>query len=96
MITGYPKKKEIEDQVSRVKSETKREQIEKIEEINYNNKIIPLKTDKLKQVFKRVETHMHDIQEYWSNGNFEAGQQISKFKLMIHWYRELLTISQHS
>lgn len=34
--------------IAKVKSETKREQIENIEEITYNNKTIPLKTDKLK------------------------------------------------
>lgn len=48
MISSYPKKKNIEDQISKVKSETRREQIEKIEEITYNNKTVPLKTDKLK------------------------------------------------
>jgi len=57
-----------------VKIEAKKEQIENIGEINYNNKIIPLKTEKLKQVFKRVESHMHDIQEYWTNSSFESGQ----------------------
>jgi hypothetical protein len=56
-----------------VKSQTKREQIENIEEISYNNKIIPLKTEKLKQVFKKVESHMQDIQEYQVNSAFEPG-----------------------
>jgi len=32
-----------------------------MEEISYNNKIIPLKTEKLKQVFKRVQSQMHEI-----------------------------------
>lgn len=73
MIQEYPKKKTIEEQISKVKSETRREQIEKIDEITYNNKTVPLKTDKLKQVFKRVETHMHDIQEYWNDPKFETG-----------------------
>ena len=64
----------------RVKTQTKREQIENIEEINYNNKIIPLKTEKLKTVFKRVETQMQDIQEYAAatGTTFEPGHQISK------------------
>lgn len=66
-----------------MKSETRREQIEKIDEITYNNKSVPLKTDKLRQVFKRVETHMHEIQEYWEDPNFEPGQQISKFPSLI-------------
>jgi hypothetical protein len=74
LITNYPLKKELEEQIIKVKSETRREQIEKIDEITYNNKTVPLKTDKLKQVFKRVETHMNDISEYWENASFEAGQ----------------------
>ena len=73
MLNSYPRKKELEEQVARVKSQTKREQIENIEEISYNNKIIPLKTEKLKQVFKKVESHMQDIQEYQVNSAFEPG-----------------------
>lgn len=56
MVAQYPKRGELEEQIKRVKSQTKREQIENIEEISYNNKIIPLKTEKLRQVFKRVES----------------------------------------
>lgn len=62
LITNYPQKKELEDQITKQKSESRKEQIEKIDEITYNGKTVPLKTDKLKQVFKRVESHMHDIQ----------------------------------
>jgi hypothetical protein len=64
MVSKFAGKKDLEDQVVRVKAQTKREQIENIEEINYNNKIIPLKTEKLRQVFKRVESQMQDILEY--------------------------------
>jgi signal recognition particle subunit SRP68 len=71
MVESYPEKKNLEDKVSKVKSETKREQIENIEEVTYNNKTVPLKTEKLRLVFKRVESHMHDIQEYWTNNGFE-------------------------
>lgn len=74
MVQAYPKKKDIEEQVTRVKSETKKEQIENIEEISFNNKIIPLKTDKLKQVFKRVEGEQHAIQEFWTSSSFDASQ----------------------
>ena len=93
LINNYPQKKDLEQEISKVKSETRREQIEKIDEITYNNKSVPLKTDKLKQVFKRVESHMHDIQEFWDNASFEAGTQISKHKvLLIHeYYRKLPT-----
>ena len=61
MVNSYPDKKSLEEKISKVKSETKREQIENIEEVTYNNKTVPLKTEKLKLVMKRVESHMHDI-----------------------------------
>ena len=61
MLNSYPDKKKLEDQISKAKSQTKKEQIEKIEEITYNKKSIPLKSDRLKQVFKKVESHLHEI-----------------------------------
>jgi len=73
MVKGYPAKARLEEQVVRVKQQAQRDKIENIEEISYNNKIIPLKTEKLKQVFKRVESQMQDIQEYQASATFEAG-----------------------
>ena len=73
LIQNYPNRKEMEEQITKVKSATRREQIEKIDEITYNNKSVPLKTDRLKEVFKRVESHMHDIQEYSESPAFDAG-----------------------
>ncbi len=64
MVDKFPKKAELEQQVVRVKQQTQREQIENIEEITYNNKVIPLKTEKLRIVFKKVQSQMQDIQEY--------------------------------
>ena len=64
MVEKFPKKADLENQVVRVKQQTKREQIENIEEITYNNKVIPLKTEKLRIVFKKVQSQMQDIQEY--------------------------------
>ena len=73
LVSSYPQKKSLEDQVARTKTQAKREQIESMEEISYNNKIIPLKTEKLKQVFKRVQSQMHDITEYQAAEIFDAG-----------------------
>jgi hypothetical protein len=63
-----------------VKQQTKREQIENIEEITYNNKVIPLKTEKLRIVFKRVQSQMQDIQEYQQiQQGFEPGHLIKSY-----------------
>jgi hypothetical protein len=48
MILDYPEKKNIEEKIAKAKSETKKEKIEKIEEITYNNKTVPLKSDRLR------------------------------------------------
>ena len=48
LLNEYPLRKDLEEHVGKTRAQTKREKIENIEEINYNNKIIPLKTDKLK------------------------------------------------
>ena len=36
---------------------TKQEQIENIQEINFNGKNIPLKSERLRMIFKKVENH---------------------------------------
>jgi hypothetical protein len=84
LLGGYPQKKALEEQISKVKSETRREKIEKIDEITYNNKSIPLKTEKLKEVFKRVESHQNDIQEYWENSSFDPATQIKNYLQLVN------------
>lgn len=79
MVAAYPHKGELEEQVVRVKAQTMREQIENIEEIHHNNKTIPLKTEKLRLVFKRVHTMLQDIKDYQENASFEAGVQIKNY-----------------
>ena len=56
MIDKFPERTRIESEIASIKSSTKREQIEKFEEISFNNKSVPLKTEKLKMIFKKVET----------------------------------------
>jgi hypothetical protein len=44
-----------------VYSETKQEQIENIQEISYNGKSIPLKSERLRLVFKKVENQLAEL-----------------------------------
>ena len=39
---------------------------------------MPLKSERLKQVFKKVESHLHDIQEYWDKANMEQAKDSKK------------------
>lgn len=85
MVEKFPKKADLENQVVRVKQQTKREQIENIEEITYNNKVIPLKTEKLRIVFKKVQSQMQDIQEYQQiQQGFEPGHLIKSYLQLVN------------
>ncbi len=91
-LHSFPMKAQLEEQIGKAKSDNKKEQIEKIEEITYNNKTVPLKSERLKQVFKKVEFANHEIQEYWEKQN-EKGEQ-GKFDtaVQIRNYLQLVNI----
>lgn len=46
---------------------TKKEQIENIQEIKFSGKSIPLKSERLKLVFKRVENQASEIEQMAEN-----------------------------
>lgn len=47
----------------------KKEQIENLEEIKFNGKTIPLKSDRLKAVFKKIGLQQQVIAESKENGD---------------------------
>jgi hypothetical protein len=49
--------------IKKAHSETKQEQIENIQEINYNGKSIPLKSERLRTAFKKVENQLAELQD---------------------------------
>lgn len=49
-------KEQLEGQIKQAKADTEKEMIENIEEITYNNKTVPLKTEKMKTAFKELKT----------------------------------------
>lgn len=59
MASSEQQEKKVNDSLSgkidKAHLETRAEKIENIEEVVYNGKSIPLKSDRLKQVFKRIE-----------------------------------------
>ncbi len=58
LVDKYPEKATLVAHIEQVKSSTRREKIEQLEEITINNKTVPLKTEKLKQIIKKVESHL--------------------------------------
>jgi len=48
-------KQETEAKVAKAHADSKQEKIENIEEVSFNGKKIPLKSERLKQAFKKVE-----------------------------------------
>mmetsp|Transcript_33738 Transcript_33738/g.24770 ORF Transcript_33738/g.24770 Transcript_33738/m.24770 type:complete len:129 (-) Transcript_33738:984-1370(-) len=75
LVQQFPEKGAIEEQITKAKTESKKEKIEKIEEITFNNKTIPLKSERLKQVFKKIETCLHEIEMYWLKDTLEGSSE---------------------
>ena len=64
LVTEFPERAAILKNIESVKASTRREKIEQMEEVTLGNKTVPLKTEKLKLAFKKVEGHLAMIQEY--------------------------------
>jgi hypothetical protein len=60
-LKSFGSKEKLEGEIARIKSETQKEMIQNIEEVTFNGKSIPLKTEKIKEVFKRFHLMLHDI-----------------------------------
>lgn len=48
--------------MSKAYADTKQEKIENIEEVTYNGKSIPLKSERLRTAFKKVENQLNELQ----------------------------------
>ena len=59
----YNKKEHLDDKVSNSIVGTKRVSLENITSITYQGKSIPLKTQKLKNCFQKLEIQLHDIEK---------------------------------
>lgn len=69
-MSAFGGKSKLEEQIAKVKRDTKKEQIENIEEITFNNKSIPLKTEKIKQAFKRFQTSQLEMQQHAESADY--------------------------
>lgn len=61
----------ISEQVTKAYADTKQEKIENIEEVTYNGKSIPLKSERLRAAFKKVENHLDQLQNQSNLDNKE-------------------------
>ena len=50
-------------QIHSAHKDTKQEQIENIKEVTFNGKSVPLKSERLRMIFKKVENHLNGLQE---------------------------------
>lgn len=53
----------LDSQIEKAFKSTRQEQIENIQEISFGGKQVPLKSERLKIIFKRVENHLSLIDE---------------------------------
>jgi hypothetical protein len=56
-------REQLEDKIRLAKSSTEKDMIENIEEISYNNKTVPLKTEKMRLAFKEIKTIQSKINQ---------------------------------
>ena len=54
---------QLGQQIKAAHRETKQEQIENIKEITLSGRSVPLKTERLRATFKKVENHSNELQE---------------------------------
>jgi hypothetical protein len=66
---------QLDPTIIKAHSETKQDQIENIQEITFNGKNIPLKSERLRLVFKRVEIQLSEL----NNPTKQNNDQISNY-----------------
>lgn len=57
------KKKDLQNKVSQAYQEMKQEKISNIEHIAVGSKRIPLKSERMKQAFKKIESQTNDLEQ---------------------------------
>ena len=87
IVEDYPSRTQLEERVMEALEHTKREKIENITSITFNNKTIPLKTDKLKAAFKAVFTADQQIED--------ALEKKETRETLVKQYSELLDVTEH-
>mmetsp|Transcript_35574 Transcript_35574/g.54369 ORF Transcript_35574/g.54369 Transcript_35574/m.54369 type:complete len:211 (-) Transcript_35574:749-1381(-) len=70
---------EFDTKVSKAHKETEHEKISNIEEVSYNGKKIPLKTERLKVIFKKVENFQADINSLKMELTGDKGSLVKKY-----------------
>ena len=71
--------KSLDSQIEKAYKSTKKEQIENIQEISFGGKQVPLKSERLKIIFKRVENHLSLIEDTKKLGPQKLGDLIKAY-----------------
>jgi len=80
-MEGNQFKQTLENKIKQAKANTDQEMIENIEEISYNNKTVPLKTEKMKSAFKELKTIQSKISQV--EDGMPVSQVIPEFNKLV-------------
>ena len=90
------KKSKLQDQVAQAYQDMKQEKITNIEHIAVGSKRIPLKSERLKQTFKKIESHTNSMEELEksldSKKKKQQENQQTKIGELIKGYLKLVDI----
>ena len=80
---------ELGKQIKAAHKETKQEQIENIKEITLSGRSVPLKTERLRTTFKKVENHLNELQEQEKELVLKGGSPADLIKNYLNFVNTL-------
>lgn len=92
--TEYNEKEHLDDKVAQSIVGTKRVSLENITCINYQGKSIPLKTQKLKNCFQKLEMQLHEIDQSKKHADLTLKERIEKYTSLLHVIEDCIVIIQ--
>ena len=72
----------LEQSIGKAKQQVQMDKIEKIQEITFNGKSVPLKTEKIRAVFKKIEESMHALNN--SDSQMATEERVKAYLQMVN------------
>jgi hypothetical protein len=90
----YNQREHVDTKVSNSITGTRRESIENITNITYQGKSIPLKTQKLKHCFQKLEGQLHNMEGLKDSRDLSLKEKIDNYTHLLHTIEDCVVIIQ--
>lgn len=84
----------LSDKISESMAGSRKENLENLTNINFQGKSIPLKTQKLKNIFQKLEAQVQEIEKLQSDSNATLKDKIDSHTSLLHIIEECVVIIQ--